>query len=278
MLRFSHDPHFGTMVVARTLRILIGMGGVPPRDNERAYRWERRLHWIMVAVATLAVPAFYLEVAGQTTLMLRIGNILDGLILFAFSAELLWMLSVTRQRGLYLLHNWLDLLIIFGAAVSFVGVESEWLPLARLLRLAYVSLILARALGALRHIASPTAVPYVLGWGAVTLALAGGGFYWLEPTVHSYGDGLWLAFVTGTTVGYGDFVPTTPASRIFAALMVVVGFGMLSVVTASIVAWFIGEDEKRLRREMHQDIKELRDEVAKLREELRQARGPDGGH
>lgn len=254
--------------MSRNLRILIGMGGVPPRDEPRAYRWERRLHWVMVGVALLALPAFYLEAAEQAVLMRQIGNVIDGFILLAFSAELLWMLSITRQRGLYLLYNWLDLLIIFGAAVSFVGVEGEWLPLARLLRLAYVSLILARALGALRNIVSPNAVPYILGWGAVSLALAGAGFYWLEPTVHSYGDGLWLAFVTGTTVGYGDFVPTTAGSRIFAAMMVVVGFGMLSVVTASIVAMFIGEDEKRLRLEMHQDIKELRDEVRQLRRDL----------
>lgn len=253
----------------RNLRILVGMGGVPPHDNERAYLWERRLHWVMVGIALLALPAFYLEVMGQTTLLHRVGRVLDAVILIAFSAELIWMLSITRQRGLYLFYNWLDLLIIFGAAVSLAGVEGDWLPLARLLRLAYVSLILARALGAMRTVFSPTAVPYLLGWGAVTIVLAGAGFYWLEPTVKSFEEGLWLAFVTGATVGYGDFVPTTPASRLFAVLAVLVGFTMLSVVTASFAAMFIGEDEKKIRREMHQDIKELREEVAKLREEVR---------
>jgi voltage-gated potassium channel len=254
-------------------RIMVGMGGVPPQDNPDAYVWERRLHWLMVGVALLALPAFYLEVTPHGRFLHYVGQLLDACILSAFSAEFLWMLHLTRQRALYVSHNWLDLLIIFAAAVSFAGVDSEWVPLARLFRIAYVSLILARTLGAMRHLLSPTAVPYVLGWGAVTLALAGAGFYWLEPTVHSYGEGLWLAFVTGSTVGYGDFVPTTTASRFFAVLMVIVGFTMLSVVTASIAAFFIGEDEKKLRREMHDDIKALRQEVMKLRADIAKLSG-----
>jgi len=247
---------------------MIGMGGVPPHDHPAAYVWEHRLHWLMVGIALLAIPAFYLEIASPQGPMHLLGRILDTVILLAFSLEFLWMMYLTRQRAAYVTHNWLNLLIIFGAAVSLTGVESEWLPLVRLLRIAYVSLVMVRALGAMRNLLSPTAVPYLLGWGVVTLALAGAGFYWLEPTVHTYGDGLWLAFTTGATVGYGDIVPTTTASRIFAVLMVIIGFAMLSLVTASFAAFFVGEDEKKLRKDMHEDIKQLREEVRKLRSEI----------
>ncbi|MEK6664272.1 MAG: ion channel [Pseudomonadota bacterium] len=257
----------------RNYRVLIGMGGVPPHDNPQAYVWEHRLHWLMVAVALLALPAFYFEEVATNGLLRHVGQALDAFILLAFSAEFFWMLRQTRQPRLYVAYNWLDLLIIFAAAISFAGVASEWVPLARLLRIAYVTLVLARALGSMRNVLSPTSLPYFLGWGAVTLALAGAGFYWLEPTIHSYGDGLWLAFVTGATVGYGDFVPTTAASRFFAVIMVIAGFAMLSLVTASIAAYFIGEDEKILRREMHQDIKALREEVAKLRTDIAELSG-----
>jgi voltage-gated potassium channel len=250
-------------------RLLVGMGGVPPNDNPEAYVWERRLHWVMVAVALLALPAFYLELSSPTGLLQQVGNVLDFCILGAFVTEFVWMLHLTHQKRLFVIHNWLNLLIIFAAAMSFAGIESEWVPLARLFRLAYVSLLFARVIGALRHLFSPSGVPYVLGWGVVTMALAGAGFYWLEPTVHSYGEGLWLAFTSGATVGYGDIVPTTEASRIFAVLMVVFGYAVLSMVTASIAAFFIGEDEKRLREEMHKDIKELRIEVEAMRKQLK---------
>lgn len=249
-------------------RAYIGIGGVPPQDRPIAYLWERRLHWLMLAVALLTVPTFYLEIHYQTGFLKHLGQALDLIIVLAFTAEFIWMHHVVAQKSLYIMHNWLNLLIILGAAISLTGIQSEWLPLARLFRLAYVSLMIARLLGSVRNLFTPGAVPYLLAWMVIIMLLSGGGFYWLEPTVHSYSQGLWLAFTTGATVGYGDIVPTTDASRLFAAAMVVLGFAMLSVVTASIAAFFIGEDERKMRGELHHDIRELRKEVHKLRAEL----------
>lgn len=243
------------------------MGGVPPHDSAAAHVWEKRLHWLMVGIALLALPAFYLDVTRNAALH-WLSRSLDLFILLAFTTELLWMLKVSRLRAHYLARNWLDVLIIISAALSVIGASAGWVPLVRLLRLTYVSLMLARSLGAMRNLLAPGAAPYLLGWGVITLALAGGGFYWLEPTVHSYGDGLWLAFTTGATVGYGDIVPTTVASRIFAAIMAVMGLAILSLMTARIAAFLIGEDEKRMRDELHKDIKALHLEVQKLRQEI----------
>jgi voltage-gated potassium channel len=105
-------------------------------------------------------------------------------------------------------------------------------------------------------------------FGLAAWALAGAGFYLLEPTVGTYMDGLWLAFTTGATVGYGDFVPTTLASRLFAVVMVLLGFTVLSVGTAAIAALFVGQDEMRLQQELHRDVRELRREVQALHREI----------
>ena len=248
----------------------LGMGGVPQHDSPRAYRWEKRLHWVMVAVALLAIPAFYLEALQHSAPLQSLGWELDFVIFMAFSLETLWMLHVCHQKRRYLGYNWLNLLIIFASGMGLLGLSSEWIPLVRLLRVAYVTLILARVLASVRRLFSANAVPYAFALGAITLTVAGAGFYWLEPTVHSFGDGLWLAFVTGATIGYGDFVPTTTASRLFAVAMVVVGFTVFSLVTASISAFFVGEDEKNLRRELLHEVRELREEIAALRAEMEQ--------
>ncbi|MHB9118627.1 MAG: potassium channel family protein [Burkholderiales bacterium] len=252
----------------KELRHLLGMAGVPAHDNPAAHVWERRLQWIMVLAALLAIPSFYLEGIATSSRLNLLGGELDMLILAIFSGELLWMLYLSHHKWLYLRTNWLNLLIILGAAVSVVGWDVEWLPLVRLLRVTYIALIVARLMGSLRRLFSPNAIPYVLMLGLITLGVSGGVFYLIEPTVHSYADGLWLAFTSGATVGYGDIVPTTPLSRFFAVIMVLVGFAVLSLVTASIAALFVGEDEKVLRREMHRDIRLLREEVAALRQEL----------
>jgi voltage-gated potassium channel len=64
-----------------------------------------------------------------------------------------------------------------------------------------------------------------LGLAWVILLLGGVGFWWLDPHVKTLSDGLWLAFTTAATVGYGDLVPSTHASRAFSVLVVLLGPG-----------------------------------------------------
>jgi voltage-gated potassium channel len=87
-----------------------------------------------------------------------------------------------------------------------------------------------------------------------------------------------VAFVSGLTVGYGDLVPTTGPARLFAGLVIVLTYGVMSLVTASIAAFFIGKEEKLLRREMHQVIKILRQEMVELREMMAQLTRKCGRH
>lgn len=253
-------------------RCYFGIGGVASDDVAAAHHWANRLRWPLTLIALLALPALWFDLSPPDANWHHAGRMLDGLILLAFTGELLWMMHVSRHPWRYALCNWLDLVIIGASAASLFGVESEWIALARLMRVIWASLLLARALGTVRALFRTTETFWILAAGGIMLALSGLGFYWLEPTVHSYGEGLWLAFATGATVGYGDIVPTTTASRFFAMFTVLLGFGMLSLTTASIAAFFIGEEEKKLRHEMHHDIRQLREEVTMLRAEIRQLR------
>lgn len=252
------------------LRCWLGMGGVPPHDNPRAYLWEKRLHWVMVGMALLAVPSYYLDWLHGRGVLTGVGQELDWLIFIAFSLEMAWMLHLSHDKGTYLTRNWLNALIVAASALGVLGLPGDWLPLLRLLRIAYVGLLLARLMSSLRSLLAAHAIPYVFALGVTTLIMAGAGFYWLEPTIHSFGEGLWLAYITAATVGYGDFVPTTTASRFFAVVLVIVGFAVFSIVTASISAFFVEEDEKRQRKELHRDVQALRSEIAALRSELQQ--------
>lgn len=254
-----------------------GLGGVPPHDDPKAIAMQARLHWPMIGMAVLALPAFFLDTYVDHPALNAAGQILNVAIFLAFFGELALMLALTRHPGRYLLRNWLSVIIVAGSAIAAFSPEEAIVPLLRTLRAAFVGIVLLRTLRLLRHSVSPEALPYILGLGALLLGLAGAGFYWLEPTVNSYAEGLWLAFTSGATVGYGDFVPTTWPARAFAVLMVFLGYALMSVATASIAAFFIGEDERKLRREMHHDIKQLRDEITKLREELHGARSGASG-
>jgi voltage-gated potassium channel len=108
---------------------------------------------------------------------------------------------------------------------------------------------------------------------ASLLLLACGVVYWqVEPNTPTLGDGVWLAFITAATVGYGDIVPSTPAAKLFSGVVVLLGFGVLSLVTAAIAATFVESRERQIEREilhdLHQQIGALRADVAALRERL----------
>ena len=97
------------------------------------------------------------------------------------------------------------------------------------------------------------------------LGLGGVGFWILEPRAHTLSDGLWLAFTTAATVGYGDIIPTTHASRAFSVVVVLLGLAVLSMVTASVAAMLVETEERQLARKLMHEIGELRGEIRSLR-------------
>jgi len=116
-------------------------------------------------------------------------------------------------------------------------------------------------------------VMYSLILCGVILLLGGLGFWLLDPGVHTIADGLWLAFTTAATVGYGDLVPSTHASRMFAVIVVLLGLAVLSLATASLAAIFVEKDveqgeELQIEHELMREIRHLREEVQSLRREI----------
>lgn len=63
--------------------------------------------------------------------------------------------------------------------------------------------------------------------------------------IHTLGDALWWAFVTVTTVGYGDFYPVTAGGRITACFIMGTGLLTLAVVTAQVASSFVTQAASR---------------------------------
>ena len=55
-------------------------------------------------------------------------------------------------------------------------------------------------------------------------------------------DGVWWSVVTVTTVGYGDIVPHTVAGRLIGILVMLLGIGFLSILTATVASYFVKSD------------------------------------
>ncbi len=54
--------------------VWIGLAGISPDDNPRAVAWEKRLHWVMVAIAMLALPAYMFDTADPQSSWHRVAS------------------------------------------------------------------------------------------------------------------------------------------------------------------------------------------------------------
>jgi voltage-gated potassium channel len=86
---------------------------------------------------------------------------------------------------------------------------------------------------------------FILGITAVILFGGAVSLYLLErnvnKTVDSLGDALYWAIISMTTTGYGDIIPSTPAGRVVAIIVVLSGLVLLSIVTATVASVFVAK-------------------------------------
>ncbi len=58
-------------------------------------------------------------------------------------------------------------------------------------------------------------------------------------TMRTFGDAVWWAASTLSTVGYGDVTPVTTLGRVIATGMMACGLGLLGAVTGSFSSWLM---------------------------------------
>ena len=90
-------------------------------------------------------------------------------------------------------------------------------------------------LGMIRAIWALRREPQFVSLGLLTvIAIASGtGFYTLVEGLRVI-DALYFSVVTLTTVGYGDFAPQTDAGKLFTAVYVLLGIGILLTFVTTI--------------------------------------------
>jgi hypothetical protein len=65
-----------------------------------------------------------------------------------------------------------------------------------------------------------------------------------DSNIKTGGDAFWWAFVTITTVGYGDRFPVTPSGRFVGMLTMAVGIGIFGVLTSYLSSLFLAPPAK----------------------------------
>ncbi len=249
-------------------------------EHDTAIEEPRRLRWEQASNVPLTIAAISFLVAyawpildpgvadGTTG---RIFGLVTAVAWVAFVIDFAARLYLSQRRARFVARNPFDL-----AAVL--------LPILRPLRL----LRLITVLGVLnRHVGGSLrgrVVVYIIG--ATTLLLFVASLAVLEAeraaddaNITAFGDAVWWALTTVTTVGYGDQFPVTARGKLVAAGLMVGGIALLGVVTATFASWLldrVAEVEEESAAATQRDIRALTAEVAQLRDLLTDPGGEQG--
>ena len=105
---------------------------------------------------------------------------------------------------------------------------------------------------------------YVVYLNIASILCGAFAIYLLErgTTVNSFADALWWAFVTSTTVGYGDISPSTSAGRIVAVILMLFGIGLVSMLTGTIATYFTLKNTKTPRQQRLNRLTQMSDNLS----------------
>jgi len=232
-------------------------------------RYEELSQWPLVLLALLFVASYAWgvlrpDLPHPLLVTLRVVTVVAWPV---FLADYVLRLALADRRWRFVRQNWVD-----GLAVL--------LPLLRPLRvlsLVRVARVLDRRLTTSLH---GRVAAYVTLTASLVVFMASLAVYDAErgapgASITSYGDAVWWALTTITTVGYGDEYPVTGDGRLVAVLLMVSGIALLGVVTAAVASWFVGRVAEAAQAQDDADdaallveVRELADEVRRLRAEL----------
>ena len=108
-----------------------------------------------------------------------------------------------------------------------------------------------------RSVVTGRIIPYLIVVMALIMGLSAVAVEVFSPnSFESFGDALWWAATTVTTIGYGDVVPGTNGGRLIAVPVMLAAVATVSLTTAVITASFVGYQQRRLGhdRERHEEL------------------------
>ena len=219
---------------------------------------------IYVLIALLGQSVFSLTPEAGTLL-----DRIDFLICFVFLADFFICLYRAPSKHAFLKWGWIDLISSIPMLDIFrAGRVVRIIRIFRILRAFRSTKNLLNYLLRGNRTSSFAAVACIAFMLVVFSAIAMLQFETSpEANIKSPVDAFWWAYVTITTVGYGDKFPVSPEGRIVACILMTAGVGLFGTVTGFVASIFVEPEIQKEESEIQQltrEIQALRTQVQSL--------------
>lgn len=169
--------------------------------------------------------------------------IADWIIYGLFVADYFVRLILSDSKRRFIRENIIDLIAIIPFNSAFRAFRLlRFFKLLRLTKLIRLGAVSGRLMGRFSRFFDTNGFKYVLFATACAVVFAAFAMMYLEDM--SFLDALWWAFVTATTVGYGDISPASGGGRIVASILMIFGIGLIGSLTSTITSFFLRSDPK----------------------------------
>ena len=173
-----------------------------------------------------------------------------GVIWLTFIVDYFVRLVLSTNKRIYFKRNVIDLI---SMAIPFTR---PFLLLMYLSRLRYFrgrqgSSVRARLIA----YASSFALMYIY---VLSLAVYAAERNANGATITNYGDSVWWAIETITTVGYGDMIPVTIAGRVYASMLMLGGVVIVGATTATVIS-YLSEKVQTVHKKSQEHAAHLND-------------------
>jgi len=230
---------------------IIGLAGVDESENSRAIYAAKVLEWPMMGVALWILIEWYLGAKGLSSHALS--TFTNWLVILAFLFEVVLLSILVNDKWLYLRTNWMNVLIIvFGIPIILEG--GEMAAALRSFRVLIALQVFINASSTFRLLLARNHLGTTLGVSLIIMVVAGILIAGIDPAISSPWEGLWWAWVTITTVGYGDVVPVSAEGRLLGAVLILLGVGLFAMLTASFSVLFISRSEDRMEENIEKQV------------------------
>jgi len=210
--------------------ILAGSRRRRPGATPATERWERGAYWPLTGAALVFLVAYTARgaeaVTGGWLVVVQIALATSWL---AFVVDFVVRLAMSRPRPAWVRSHVWDLLVVLVPAIRPVRLLDAVTRLPSLNRTPGTAIR-----GRLLIYGSGSAL--LLVW-YISLFVLNAERSAPGATIRSFGNAMWWAFCTVTTVGYGDLVPVTIPGRIAAVILMIGGVVLTGLVVATITSW-----------------------------------------